>query len=56
MGPRHSLTGMISYNQGALGNGPFVLTRYPRSAAVIRSEVSSPRFSAWTPEWRQAPG
>ena len=52
----HRLTKMISYNQGGLGNGPFVLTRYPRSAAEIRSEVASPRFLAWAPEWRQAPG
>jgi hypothetical protein len=48
----HSLTKMISYNQGALSNGPFVLSRYPRSAAAIRSLVASPRFSAWAPEWR----
>jgi hypothetical protein len=47
----HSLTKMISYNQGGLGNGPFVLARYPRSASAIRREVSSSRFLAWAPEW-----
>jgi hypothetical protein len=48
----HNLTRMISYNQGGLGNGPFVLSRYPRSAAEIRRLVSSPRFLGWAPEWR----
>jgi hypothetical protein len=48
----HRLTGMISYNQGSLGNGPFVLSRYPRSAAAIRRRLASPRFLAWAPEWR----
>jgi hypothetical protein len=48
----HGLTKMISYNQGGEGNGPFVLTRYPRSSAEIRREVSSSRFLAWAPEWR----
>jgi len=46
------LTGMISYNQGSLGNDPFVLSHYPRSAAAIRRKLSSPRFLAWAPEWR----
>jgi beta-mannanase len=48
----HRLTQMISYNHGSASNGPFELTRYPRSAAVIRSKVSSARFLAWAPEWR----
>jgi hypothetical protein len=48
----HSRTKMISYNQGGLANGPFVLARYPRSAAAIRRKVSSARFLAWAPEWR----
>jgi hypothetical protein len=48
----HGRTKMIAYNQGALGNGPFVLARYPRSAAEIRRMVSAPRFAAWAPEWR----
>jgi hypothetical protein len=48
----HGLTEMISYNQGGLSNGPFVLGRYPRSAAEARKQLSSSRFLAWTPEWR----
>jgi hypothetical protein len=48
----HGLTRMISYNQGALSDGPFVLRRYPRSAAAIRRLVASARFAAWAPEWR----
>jgi hypothetical protein len=47
----HSRTMMISYNQGGESNGPFVLSRYPRSTAAIRSEVASPRFLASAPEW-----
>jgi hypothetical protein len=48
----HTLTGMIDYNQGGLGGGPFVLARYPRSAAEIRRNLASPRYLAWAPEWR----
>jgi hypothetical protein len=48
----HRRTQMISYNHGSVSNGPFELTRYPRSAAVIRSKVSRARFLAWAPEWR----
>lgn len=48
----HRRTQMISYNHGSLVHGPFVLTRFPRSAAAIRSQVSSPRFLDWAPEWR----
>jgi hypothetical protein len=48
----HGRTEMIAYNQGALRNGPFVLSRYPRSAAAIRRSLSSARFAAWAPEWR----
>jgi hypothetical protein len=47
----HRRTQMISYNQENLSNGPFVLARYPHSAAVIRRKISSPRFLAWAPEW-----
>jgi hypothetical protein len=46
----HSLTKMISYNQGGESNGPFVLARYPRSTAAIRRALSSPRFLASAPE------
>jgi hypothetical protein len=48
----HRRTQMISYNHGSLRNGPFVLSRFPRSAAQIRREVSAPRFLDYTPEWR----
>jgi hypothetical protein len=48
----HSLTKMIDYNQGGLSGGPFLLARYPRSAAEIRRNLASPRFLAWAPEWR----
>jgi hypothetical protein len=48
----HGLTRMISYNQGGLSNGPFVLGHYPHSAAEARKQLSSSRFLAWTPEWR----
>jgi hypothetical protein len=48
----HRRTQMVSYNQENLPDGPFVVARYPRSAAVIRRKISSPRYLAWTPEWR----
>ena len=48
----HGRTKMISYNHGAIRDGPFSLTRYPRSAAAIRSRVNSSRFLGWAPEWR----
>jgi hypothetical protein len=48
----HGRTKMISYNHGAIRNGPFSLSRYPRSAAAIRSRLRSARFLAWAPEWR----
>jgi hypothetical protein len=47
----HRRTQMISYNQENQRHGPFMLGRYPRSAAVMRREISSPRFLAWAPEW-----
>jgi hypothetical protein len=48
----HRRTRMIAYNQENLSNGPFVLAHYPRSAEVIRREITSPRFLAWPPEWK----
>jgi hypothetical protein len=47
----HRRTQMISYNQENLRNGPFVLARYPRSAAMVRRKIASPRFLGWAPEW-----
>jgi hypothetical protein len=47
----HRRTQMISYNQENLRDGPFVLARYPRSAAMMRRMIASPRFLGWTPEW-----
>jgi hypothetical protein len=51
-GRTHGRTKMISYNHGGLGNGPFVLNRFPRSADEIKRKVSSARYLAWAPEWR----
>jgi hypothetical protein len=48
----HGRTKMISYNHGAIRNGPFSLSRYPRSARAIRKRLKSARFLAWAPEWR----
>jgi hypothetical protein len=40
---------MIAYNQENQRAGPFVLGRYPRSAAVMRRQISSSRFLGWAP-------
>lgn len=48
----HRWTRMIAYNQENVPNGPFVLARYPRSAALIKRMISPARFLAWAPEWR----
>jgi len=43
---RHRHVRMVVYNQGHQSNGPFRLTRYPRSLAAVRAEFRSPRFDA----------
>jgi hypothetical protein len=35
---------MLVYNQGKLSNGPFRLSRYPRSAQVLRGLLNLSRF------------
>ena len=35
---------MALYNQGKITNGPFRLSRYPRSKAAIRNALARPRF------------
>ena len=40
----HPRVKMALYNQGALTNGPFRLSRYPRSRAAIRKALARPRF------------
>jgi hypothetical protein len=47
----HARTRMLIYNQGYVAGGLFRLNRYPRSAAVLRREMSSRRYPAFAPEW-----
>jgi hypothetical protein len=42
----HRRAQMVVYNQGYQSNGPFRLTRYPRSLAAVRAELRAPRFAA----------
>jgi hypothetical protein len=49
----HPRVRMVQYNHGDRADGPFRLRRYPRSAAVIRRALASPRFEAWAPEERR---
>ncbi len=48
----HRRVRMALYNQGEREGGPFRLTRYPSSRHEIRRLIASPRFLAYTPEWR----
>jgi hypothetical protein len=47
---RHALVRMVHYNQGAQAGGIFRLNRYPRSARVVRSRLSNPRYLGYAPE------
>jgi hypothetical protein len=47
----HARSRMLIYNQGYVAGGIFRLNRYPRSAAVLRREMSSRRYPAFAPEW-----
>jgi hypothetical protein len=40
----HGLVRMLVYNQGKLSNGPFRLSRYPRSTRVLRDLLNLSRF------------
>jgi hypothetical protein len=40
----HPRVKMALYNQGALTNGPFRLSRYPRARAAIRKALARPRY------------
>jgi hypothetical protein len=40
----HKTVRMVVYNQGDSSSGPFRLGRFPRAAAALRDELSSPRF------------
>jgi hypothetical protein len=43
---------MVMYNQGSHPSAsPFELARYPRSAAVLRHELSSSLFAPVAPEF-----
>ncbi len=48
----HPRVRMALYNQGEREGGPFRLSRYPESRRAIRRLIASPRFLAYTPEWR----
>jgi hypothetical protein len=48
----HKRVRMVMYNQGTdVSRSPFVLARYPRSAAALRQELSSPLFAPMAPEF-----
>ena len=48
----HRRVHMVMYNQGSHpSESPFELARYPRSAAVLRHELSSPLFAPLAPEF-----
>jgi hypothetical protein len=49
----HHRVRMALYNQGERSNGPFRLSRYPNARREIRRLIASPRFLAYTPEWRR---
>jgi hypothetical protein len=47
----HGRTRMLTYNQGAMTNGPFRLNRYPAGARELRRLLASSRFPSFAPEW-----
>jgi hypothetical protein len=48
----HRRVRMVMYNQGTNpAASPFELARYPRSAAALRHELSSPLFAPFAPEF-----
>jgi hypothetical protein len=48
----HHRVRMALYNQGERENGPFRLSRYPNARREIHRLLASPRFLAYTPEWK----
>jgi hypothetical protein len=51
----HSRVRMVMYNQGDRTAGPFRLSRYPRAAKAIRSELDSSLFRVAIPDIPAAP-
>jgi hypothetical protein len=48
----HKRVRMVMYNQGTdVSRSPFVLARYPHSAAALRQELASPLFAPMAPEF-----
>jgi hypothetical protein len=47
----HTRTRMLVYNQGAMTNGPFRLSRYPRSERALRGWLAGSKFPAFAPEF-----
>jgi hypothetical protein len=51
----HRRVRMVMYNQGTdVSRSPFLLARYPRSAAVLREELASSLFAPLAPEFLAA--
>jgi hypothetical protein len=50
----HPRVRMMIYNQGLNPVGPFRLSRYPASAAVLRHLLGTPTFPDFTPDWQPA--
>ncbi len=48
----HPRTRMMIYNQGAATEGPFRLLHFPKAAAALGRQLSSPKFPAFAPEWQ----
>ncbi len=48
----HRRVGVMLYNQGLNPEGPFRLKHFPAATAEIRRQLASPRYPAYTPEWR----
>jgi hypothetical protein len=40
----HPRVKMLLYNQGKLANGPFRLSRFPKSRAELRRQLDDPRL------------
>jgi hypothetical protein len=51
----HKRVRLVMYNQGTnVSSSPFVLSRYPHSAAALRQELASPLFAPVAPEFASA--
>jgi hypothetical protein len=49
----HPRVRMLNYYQGWGASGPADLSHYPRARAALRSELGSPRYLAYPPEYKQ---